>query len=367
MNDSDHSRELLATSAEQLFGAVCDRDLVNNAEEGIWPEELWRQLTDLGFTRALLPEDQDGSGFALADLLSVLRLAGRHAVPVPLGETLIGGWLLARAGLPVPDGPLAFGPVDRREPPRLIRLGDHWLLDGRLRRIPWGERVSRIVLVLDTEDGARVVAVDPALASSRSAGTNLAGESRLTLDFHRVAIGPADLAPAPPGIDGFTPYLMGALIRSQQMAGALSRCRDLAVRYSGERIAFGKPLNRLPAVQQNLAVLAGQAAAAEVAADLVGDALADMSSDAGADLEMAVALARVRINEAAEIGARLAHQTHGAIGFTYEHRLHQLTRRLWAWRDEFGHDAWWAERVGEGLIAAGADQFWPLMTRVARL
>ena len=297
----------------------------------------------------------------------MLRLAGRHAVPLPLGETVIAGWLLAGAGLAVPGGPLAFGPVDRGHSLTLSRVDGAWQLSGRLRRIPWGERVSRIALVLDTAEGPRVVAVDPALAGARGAGTNLAGEPRLTLDFRGAAIAPADLAPAPQGIDGFTPYLLGALIRGQQMTGALSRCRDLAVRYSGERIAFGKPLNRLPAVQHNLALLAGQAAAAEVAADLVGDALAAKASDAGADLELAVALARVRINEAAEIGARLAHQVHGAIGFTYEHRLHQLTRRLWAWRDEFGHDAWWAERAGERLIAAGGDQFWPLMTRAARL
>lgn len=367
MNDSDAIRNLLTTSAEQLFSDLCDRDLVNSAEEGVWPEVLWRQLTDLGFTRALLPEEQGGSALALADLLPVLRLAGRHAVPLPLGETVIAGWLLAGAGLAVPGGPLAFGPVDRGHSLTLSRVDGAWQLSGRLRRIPWGERVSRIALVLDTAEGPRVVAVDPALAGARGAGTNLAGEPRLTLDFRGAAIAPADLAPAPPGIDGFTPYLLGALIRGQQMTGALSRCRDLAVRYSGERIAFGKPLNRLPAVQHNLALLAGQAAAAEVAADLVGDALAAKASDAGADLELAVALARVRINEAAEIGARLAHQVHGAIGFTYEHRLHQLTRRLWAWRDEFGHDAWWAERAGERLIAAGGDQFWPLMTRAARL
>ncbi|HLS97105.1 MAG TPA: acyl-CoA dehydrogenase family protein [Porticoccaceae bacterium] len=363
MNDSDTIRDLLASSAEQLFGDLCDRDLVNSAEEDVWPEVLWSQLSDLGFTRALLPEEQGGSALALADLLPVLRLAGRHAVPLPLGETVIAGWLLAGAGLAVPEGPLAFGPVDRGHSLTLSRVDGAWQLNGRLRRIPWGERAARIALVLDTAEGPRVVAVDPALASARSAGTNLAGESRLTQDFHQAPIAPADLAPAAPGSDSVMPYLLGALIRGQQMAGALSRCRDLAVRYSGERIAFGKPLNRLPAVQHNLALLAGQAAAAEVAAELVGDALADRD----ADLELALALARVRINEAAEIGARLAHQVHGAIGFTYEHRLHQLTRRLWAWRDEFGHDAWWAARAGERLIAAGGDQFWPLMTRVARL
>ena len=43
--------------------------------------------------------------------------------------------------------------------------------------------------------------------------------------------------------------------------------------------------------------------------------------------------------EAAGIGAAIAHQMHGAIGFTQEHQLHYLTRRLWSWRDEFGNEA----------------------------
>ena len=64
-------------------------------------------------------------------------------------------------------------------------------------------------------------------------------------------------------------------------------------------------------------------------------------------------------------GAAIAHQVHGAIGFTHEHSLHFATRRLWAWREEFGADAWWAERLGQAAIAAGAAGFWPALTQRA--
>ena len=51
---------------------------------------------------------------------------------------------------------------------------------------------------------------------------------------------------------------------------------------------------------------------------------------------------RCAVGEAAGTGAAIAHQVHGAMGFTYEHSLHHATRRLWAWREEFGNEAVWA-------------------------
>jgi len=67
------------------------------------------------------------------------------------------------------------------------------------------------------------------------------------------------------------------------------------------------------------------------------------------------------IVEAANEGAAIAHQTHGAIGFTAEHILHRYTNRLWAWRDEFGNEAQWAVRLGEHVAAHGADGLWPML------
>ena len=60
----------------------------------------------------------------------------------------------------------------------------------------------------------------------------------------------------------------------------------------------------------------------------------------------------MRVGEAAGTGAAIAHQVHGAMGFTYEHSLHHATRRLWAWREEFGNEAVWATRLGRMVAAA---------------
>jgi acyl-CoA dehydrogenase len=112
-------------------------------------------------------------------------------------------------------------------------------------------------------------------------------------------------------------------------------------------------------------MLAGDVAAARVAAR-VAAADAPWAGAPQADhARFSAAVAKVRVGEAASRGAAIAHQVHGAIGFTHEHSLHFATRRLWAWREEFGADAWWAERLGQAAIAAGAAGFWPALTRRA--
>ena len=54
-----------------------------------------------------------------------------------------------------------------------------------------------------------------------------------------------------------------------------------------------------------------------------------------------VAVAKARVGEAAGIASEIAHQVHGAMGFTHEHQLHHFTRRLLAWRDEYGRENYW--------------------------
>jgi alkylation response protein AidB-like acyl-CoA dehydrogenase len=103
-------------------------------------------------------------------------------------------------------------------------------------------------------------------------------------------------------------------------------------------------------------VLAGHAAAASIAAER-----AFAVTDAG-DATFDIAVAKIRAGEAVGIGAGIAHQVHGAIGFTYEHSLHFATRRLWSWRAEFGSESQWAAELGRRVTARGADALWSDLT-----
>jgi len=107
-----------------------------------------------------------------------------------------------------------------------------------------------------------------------------------------------------------------------------------------------------------LALLAGQVAAASAAADAAAEA-SSLAPDA-----FAVAVAKSRAGEAAGKGAEIAHQVHGAMGYTREHNLHYSTRRLWSWRDEFGNETCWQIRLGRVVAAQGADALWPMLSRL---
>ena len=153
---------------------------------------------------------------------------------------------------------------------------------------------------------------------------------------------------------------MGAAVRAMQMAGALEAILDASVSYANERVAFERPIAKFQAVQHNLARLAGETAVAMAAAGSAADAIANAASfDDAVFLEAAAA--KIRVGEAAGEGAAIAHQVLGAIGFTKEHTLHRFTQRLWAWRDDFGNESFWAVKLGNRVAANGADALWPML------
>ena len=343
---------LLGPTVTRLFSDLVTKELIEAAEKGAWPDKLWRALEEGGLTLPLVPETGGGAGGTWSDAHVVVRAAGKHNAPVPLAETIVGGWLLAQAGLEVPLGPLTLAPVREGERLTLARVDGAWRLSGTVSGVPWGAAAGHVVVVAEG-DGAPMVALVRQGAGQVSADRNLALEPRDTLAFEGAAVvaaGPAGAAAA----DGVLVH--GAMIRAAQMAGAFESLLEQSVRYATERQQFGRPIGSFQAIQHNLAIVAGHVAAAGIAAENAFRA-ADRGHPA-----FEVAVAKVRAGEAAGVSAGLAHQAHGAIGFTYEHSLHFSTRRLWSWRAEFGSESRWAMRLGRQVAARGADRLWMDLT-----
>lgn len=332
---------ILHGTIHRLFGDFVDKNLIQKAEEGVWPEKLWAALEEAGMTRVLVPEEQGGAGGGWADAMILIKAAGEHKVPLPLAETILASAILAEAGIAVPEGVLTVLTGD-------LAL-DGKTVSGTAERTPWGRNADHGVAVLE-QDGGRVAVLVLLKGSVIDEDVNLAREPRdeVTLQNADALVGGA--------VDPDRIGLLGALVRSGQMAGALSFLIRQSVEYANERTQFGKPIGKFQAIQQQLAILSTQAAAANLAASH-----AAAKADAG-DALFEIAIAKVRADEAVSLATSIAHQVHGAIGFTYEHELHFATRRLWSWRAEFGSGSQWAGALGRAVIARGPDALWPYVT-----
>ncbi|HJU16573.1 MAG TPA: acyl-CoA dehydrogenase family protein, partial [Stellaceae bacterium] len=248
---------LVYDSAMRLFGDLATPQVLAAAEEGVWPASLWDAVAQAGYPEVLA----DGVG-GMAEAAAILRAAGRHAAPIPLAETMLAQFLCGAAGIAAPSGPLTVAPVEPDD--RILSVGD--TLAGRAGFIPWGRDAAAIVLI--AEEG---LAIAPQGQASFEPARNLAGEPRDHLTSAAAEAPPCRL---PDGIDQGLVLRLGALMRAAQMAGAMEAALDLSTRYANDRVQFGRPIGRFQAVQQQLALLAEEAAAALVAVESAARAVA---------------------------------------------------------------------------------------------
>ncbi|HVT68424.1 MAG TPA: acyl-CoA dehydrogenase family protein, partial [Trebonia sp.] len=246
-----------------------------------------------------------------------------------------------------------------------------WRVSGTLARVPWARWAGHVVVLADTH-----VVVLPRDDVRIAEGVNLAGESRDDVAVDGL-LPEAAVFPVPGWVSPAAFFQRAALARAALTAGAAGRALELSVAYAGERVQFGRPIGRFQAVQQHLAAMAGEVLLARVAAGAAAVALdADVAlaggagsggagSVSGAGAEVAVAAAKTVAGQAAGQVAALAHQVHGAIGFTEEHALRHSTTRLWAWRDEDGNEQRWSAALGQQALAAGSSGLWPLLSGTA--
>jgi acyl-CoA dehydrogenase len=350
----EEREHIVADTAARILADLADPQIINKATNGAWKEPLWLALSDAGLPLAWVPEELGGSGAGLADGFAILGVAGRFALSVPLAETLAAGWLLAHAGLEAPKTPMTLAPA---RPHDRITVDAEGKLNGRATGVPFARDVPQIAVL--TEDGRqKIIALVNTKDCRVGEGRNLAGDAISVVAFDRVK--PRVSAPAPNGFDQSSLMLMGSTIRSVETAGALEAILSLSVAYANERVAFERPIGKFQAVQQNLARLAGEVAAALAVSGSAADTIIQAKIfDEAVFFE--AASAKIRTAEAATEGAAIAHQVLGAIGFTQEHILHRFTLRMLSWRDDFGNESYWAAELGKHVARRGVDEFWPMV------
>ena len=336
-------RQLLLDTAARLFEAATEDDVFEGVEAGRFPVDHWLAIEENGLVDMLLPEEAGGAGVDFGDAMAVARTAGAFALPLPLVETMIGRRVLAGAGLEAPSGPLGL----------VTGVGAAEVL--------WPDEITAVV-VADGAGGVGWIA-DGEIhfecgETHLERGTNSAGEPTGRLG----ALSPIPVGQSSSLSPGPSPSILMAAARSAMIAGAMQRILDLTIEHVQGRVQFGRPLARFQAVQQLVAVMASQAAVVGVAADTAIAAIEAALDGGSGDATFMAACAKARASEACYEVTRIAHQLHGAIGYTREHDLHRFTRRLWTWRDADGDEGYWQQKVGSMAVEAGGDGLWPLLS-----
>ena len=325
----NEQQQLISETLNRLLTDLCTPVVVDKSESGTFAESLWQALTETGLTAAGLEVEAGGSGGDLEDSLLVIREAARFAAPVPLAEHFI-----------------ATGASGK------FHLSDDLSLSGIANDVAFARWSAEVVLVAEGTDGAKLCRV-PASDFDIIEKNSVAGEPRDTVSVNTKVASESVF-----NVDSQTPErikLMGAALRALMMSGALESVLEMTVKYSTERSQFGKPISKFQAIQQQLATLAGEVAASQTASHAVVGSFSALN-------ELDIAIGKARIGEAVSVCTEIAHQVHGAMGYTLEHSLNHRTRRLWNWREEYGNEREWQKIVGRHFSSQGADKVWGAMT-----
>ncbi len=269
-----------------------------------YDESLWTMLCEqVGVAALVVPEELGGAGGELADAAAVLEELGRGLVPTPLlGTTLAELALLAA---------LETGGAQ-----------DADTLEG----LAAGALVGAVVFdpgyVVNGEVADVVVAVED---GSLVRWADVTAEAVPTVDPTRRL---ARLAPGSTEVIGTDPGLadIAAILLAAEQIGAATRCLELTVDYTKERVQFGRPIGSFQALKHRMADLY---VAVQSARALVGDAVAQPTP-------VSAALARLAASEAFSKVAGEAVQMHGGIAITWEHDIQLYFKRAHGSAQLFG-------------------------------
>ncbi|MBW2941357.1 acyl-CoA dehydrogenase family protein [Zhongshania aquimaris] len=342
--------DILTTSVDRLFSDLMANGMPETYEKPVF-DQLWRAIEDLGISNLLLSEDNGGFGGGWQDGFAIFKQIGFHAIPMPIGETIIAKKLLQDCNMPIPDSAITIGTAHTASIQH-DKSSDQILFSGDVPALPWGVAAPTALFHCKSQGECYFALIATSHASTSAQHLNEANESRDSLSFVNAPL--IDLKK----LDSSSNQVLvaGALLKAAQIAGALEAALQLSVQYVQERKQFGRALSKFQAIQHQIALLAEHAAAASCAANSACHAY-----DKG-DADFEIAAAKLRANRAIGESTSIAHQVHGAIGFTQEHRLHHFTQRLWSWRGEFGNDRHWANYLGQQLVQIGQTNLWKELT-----
>ena len=327
---------LFRDTVAELFAKECPPEKVRwSWEDPVGRDEgTWAALAEMGVTGLTVPESFGGMGMNEIDLLPILTEAGRCAYPGPLVETV------AVAAPMLAD--VAPGAVADAWLPRIA--DGSAIVTVQLEGQPYVNDMH-IADLLIAQRGDRLFAI-PADRVRSTAQVSVDGARRPfsvewdEADAELIVSGEAGIQAADRAFD------RGAAATAAQLIGLGEQMITMTVSYVVDRKQFGVPIGSFQAVKHHLADAELKVSFARPAVWAAAYGLASGSAEIAREVSMAKCFA----SDAAEVVARKALQTHGAIGYTTEHDLHFWLKRSWALASSWGDAMWHRRRVAHILL-----------------
>jgi acyl-CoA dehydrogenase len=319
---------MFAEAIEDILRDHCTPARVRAVDRGDTGTALWERIRQAGFLDLLAGQAEGGAELALPQVLEVMLLIGRYAVPLPLAQSMAAR-VMAPAGIRLPESPVSMATSAFRRD------------DGALvcPLVPHGLQVSHVLLAYN---GRRML-LDAVTAQRLEAGT----PARHTATLQWPSADAVLQSGLDMGVDDGSLAAWCAALHAVLIAGAMARVFEMTLDYCNEREQFGRPLGKFQSVQHQLSVMAQQVVAASIAAQ------AAFQGQARSPGWLPAALAKSRASEGAVLVANAAHALHGAIGVTADYDLQLYTRRLHEWRLAHGSEHWWNQQLGQAILASG--------------
>ncbi|KUH79996.1 MULTISPECIES: acyl-CoA dehydrogenase family protein [unclassified Mycobacterium] len=282
-------RETVAALVDKHASPAAVREAMES-ERG-YDESLWKLLCEqVGAAALVVPEELGGAGGELADAAVVLEELGKALVPTPLLGTTLAELALLAADEPDTDS-----------------------LEGLAEGVKLGAVVFDADHVVNGDVADVVIAAD---GDRLSRWTRFTAERVDAMDMTRRL---ARLEPQESADIGADPGLAdtAALLLAAEQIGTATRCLDLTVQYTKDRVQFGRPIGSFQALKHRMADLY---VAVQSARAVVDEALATPSPTSAA-------LARFSASEAFTKVAAEAVQMHGGIAITWEHDIQLYFKR----------------------------------------
>jgi alkylation response protein AidB-like acyl-CoA dehydrogenase len=363
--ETDPEVGMLADTARAFLTGFVDNAYLNEQEVSVsgFESVRWKQLCDLGWTAAGLPERVGGSGGGLAASAALAAECGRAAFASPWLASMRAAAVLETVGSAADTALTAvaagtphalFAPPDfgvRAEPAQ-----GGYRLRGPATQVEWLDAAEEVALLVPRADGGWLCAIlprdrfDGRVAETTSVDNERS--ARVEPDGLRL---PADAVVADDIVDAAARRALARanLLRAAVMVGGCDAVVEFTARYARERVQFDQPIGRFQAVRHHLARMAIATDAARLTRD---EALWELRSADGGAATGAVAVF-VAGRSYVEVVLTAA-QVHGGVGTTVEHVLHHHFRRAKAMQLRSGKRAVRLRELADVLVRDRPDTLW---------